>query len=188
VENTYTVHWKIKNKYNDHDVTLNDVKPAGLKITLKVDRKDEVRDLEGFTVKKGTELTFDQTGVAGTATSATLSFAPQWDDEWPDPHKTYTGTVPLDGKCGKPECPKAGTGPQGSLPLPPTCSPSASPSPTGGTGGGAASPTPSKSATAPALPVTGAQTGLLAGGALVLLGAGAGMFFLARRRRLKFEA
>jgi hypothetical protein len=109
----------------------------------------------------------------------------------------------------KPECPPAGVAPRGGLPLPPACSPSpstspskptesgspspshstsASPSPSGGTGGGAASPTPSKSATAPALPVTGAQTGLLAGGALVLLGAGAGMFFLARRRRLKFEA
>jgi hypothetical protein len=109
----------------------------------------------------------------------------------------------------KPECP--GVEIQGSNGghKPPTCSPSpstspskptesgspspshstsASPSPSGGTGGGAGSPSPSKSATAPALPVTGAQTGLLAGGALVLLGAGAGMFFLARRRRLKFEA
>jgi LPXTG-motif cell wall-anchored protein len=50
------------------------------------------------------------------------------------------------------------------------------------------SPTPSKSNTSPSLPVTGAQTGLYAGGAMVLLGAGAGLFFVARRRRVKFEA
>ncbi|WP_205862077.1 LPXTG cell wall anchor domain-containing protein [Planosporangium thailandense] len=69
----------------------------------------------------------------------------------------------------------------------PSASPSATPSASGGAGGGPVSPSPSKSATSPALPVTGSQTGLYAGGAATLLGAGAGLFFLARRRRLKFE-
>lgn len=71
---------------------------------------------------------------------------------------------------------------------PPTKSatPSAQPSASGGAGGGPVSP--STSAAAPALPVTGSQTGLYAGGAVVLLGAGAGLFVVARRRRVKFEA
>jgi LPXTG-motif cell wall-anchored protein len=36
--------------------------------------------------------------------------------------------------------------------------------------------------------VTGSQTGMYAGGAVVLLGAGAGLFIVARRRRVTFEA
>jgi LPXTG-motif cell wall-anchored protein len=44
------------------------------------------------------------------------------------------------------------------------------------------------SAPAASLPVTGAQTGLYAGGAAVLLAAGGGLFLVARRRRVKFEA
>jgi len=68
---------------------------------------------------------------------------------------------------------------------------SASPSPSassgGGGGGGETTPTPSRSAQ-PSLPVTGSQAAIYGGGAAVLLGAGAGLFFLARRRRISFEA
>jgi LPXTG-motif cell wall-anchored protein len=64
--------------------------------------------------------------------------------------------------------------------------------PTNGGGGGGTTPTPTPTASTPAaaptLPVTGSQTGLYAGGAVVLLGAGAGLFMVARRRRLNFEA
>jgi len=41
---------------------------------------------------------------------------------------------------------------------------------------------------APALPVTGANAGLLAGAALVLVSGGAGLYFVARRRRIRFAA
>jgi hypothetical protein len=40
----------------------------------------------------------------------------------------------------------------------------------------------------PLLPVTGVNAGLLAGAALVLVSGGAGLFFVARRRRIRFAA
>jgi hypothetical protein len=40
----------------------------------------------------------------------------------------------------------------------------------------------------PLLPVTGVNAGLLAGAAFVLLSGGAGLFFMARRRRIRFAA
>jgi LPXTG-motif cell wall-anchored protein len=174
-DGTYTIHWTINNKYRQVDVTLTDVKPA-------------VPSLEGTTIKGGKSLKVDQPGVKGEAgDEVTLSFVAVWKDGWDKDHNPHLGTVKLKGDC-KPECP--GTGPKGGHPKPPaSCPPSASPSASGGTGGGGeSSPSPSTSATTPALPVTGAQTGLYAGGAMVLLGAGAGLFFVARRRRVKFEA
>jgi LPXTG-motif cell wall-anchored protein len=158
-DGTYTIHWTIDNKYRQVDVKLTDVKPAGTK-------------LEGVTIKGGAVLEFDQTGIPGdTKGDVTLSFTAVWKDGWHDTGNPHSGTVTLKGKC-----------------KPSEESPSPSPSPSGGTGGGEGSPTPSKSNTSPSLPVTGAQTGLYAGGAMVLLGAGAGLFFVARRRRVKFEA
>ncbi len=148
---TYTIHWEISNELRSWDVTLTDVKPAST-------------GLEGKKIKGGATLKFDQTGVPGDSTEATLSFTAKWVDDWKDPGNPHSGTVKLKG----------------------TCKPS--PSPSGGGGGGGGSPMPSSSSTAPALPVTGAQTGLYAGGAMVLLGAGTGLFFVARRRRIKFEA
>jgi hypothetical protein len=41
---------------------------------------------------------------------------------------------------------------------------------------------------APALPVTGVNAGLLAGAALVLVSGGTGLYFVARRRRIRFAA
>ena len=46
----------------------------------------------------------------------------------------------------------------------------------------------SASSTAPALPVTGANTAIMVGSAVVLVGAGAGLFMVARRRRVRFAA
>jgi hypothetical protein len=74
----------------------------------------------------------------------------------------------------------------------PTPSPSAPPSestptPTPSASTSSPSPTPSRSPVSGALPVTGAQSGLLAGGALMLLGGGAALFVASRRRRVKFE-
>jgi LPXTG-motif cell wall-anchored protein len=171
---TYTIHWTITDKFNDHDVTMMNVKPAGLKTT-----KGEL--LEGLPVKRATSIQADQTLPGSTTGPVTLSFEPKWDDNWPDGPKTYSGTVTLkkDGCKPQPECPPSAEA-KGAHPTP-TCPPSPAPStkPT---------PAPSKSSAPPALPVTGSQTGLYAGGAVVLLGAGAGLFMVARRRRLKFEA
>jgi hypothetical protein len=114
------------------------------------------------------------------------------------PHKPGDG-----GDKGKP-CPPPctpGTGDKGHKPKPPkpSCPPegtptpqpseSTSPSPSGGTGGGGESPTPSPSkSTPPSLPVTGSQAAIYGGGSVLLLGAGTGLFFAARRRRISFEA
>jgi hypothetical protein len=71
--------------------------------------------------------------------------------------------------------------------------PTASVTKPGGNGGGAGNPTPSLSTTAaapggPGLPVTGPNAMIYGGTAVGLVGAGTGLFFMARRRRIKFEA
>jgi LPXTG-motif cell wall-anchored protein len=63
----------------------------------------------------------------------------------------------------------------------------------GGNGGGAPAPTPSVSTTTaapggPSLPLTGPNAMIYGGTAVGLVGAGTGLFFMARRRRIKFEA
>jgi len=128
---------------------------------------------------------------AGTKVS--VSFLATWADGHKQP---VSDSLDTGGLCGQP-CPPSITteghkgGGKGGKPQP-SCPPtegSPSPSPSGGgEGGGAGSPTPSASDTTPTLPKTGAQTSYIAGGAVVLLGAGTGLFFLARRRRVKFEA
>jgi LPXTG-motif cell wall-anchored protein len=176
-DGTYTIHWTIDNKYRNQDVTLTKVQP-------------KESGLEGKTIKGGDSLSVDQGLPGDFKGEVTLSFTAVWKDGWKDTGNPHTGSVTLKGKC-KPECPPVETkGDDGKRKPPPSCPPSESPSPSpsGGTGGGEGSPTPSKSNTSPSLPVTGAQTGLYAGGAMVLLGAGAGLFFMARRRRVKFEA
>jgi LPXTG-motif cell wall-anchored protein len=178
IEVTFTVS-------NDYpkDATLSNVvsSPALTKIVngATVDKKKGDKDgtlSETVQVEPGTTV---KLGVTAT---------------WKEQPKDFVYKVPaqsLDTKDNcKPECPPS-VEPKGGGPKPqPSCPPSESPSPSpsGGTGGGEGSPTPSKSNTSPSLPVTGAQTGLYAGGAMVLLGAGAGLFFVARRRRIKFEA
>lgn len=49
-------------------------------------------------------------------------------------------------------------------------------------------PVPGGGAGGPTLPKTGAPAGLIAGGAAALLAIGAGLFFMARRRRIRFTA
>jgi LPXTG-motif cell wall-anchored protein len=162
VDGTYTIHWKIENKRFDRNegwaLTLKDVSPAGLK------GSDGKPLDDNFTIPANGARTFDQTKVPGTDKSATLSFKANWSDEWRD-DSTYSGSVTLKGDC-KP--PANGGGGGGTTPTP--------------------TPTPTKTTAAPTLPVTGSQTGLYAGGAVVLLGAGAGLFMVARRRRVNFEA
>src|SRR6266487_1680483 len=131
-------------------------------------------DLNGKKIKGQPAYVEATQTVPGTTTKAELSFHPVWSNG----HRVdrYKGSVTLKGKCK----------PEGS-PSPSTSArPSSSASPKPSESGGAGSPTPSSST--PALPVTGAQTAAYAGGSLLLLGAGAGLFFIARRRRIKFEA
>jgi LPXTG-motif cell wall-anchored protein len=131
--------------------------------------------VNGATVPKKTDKdgVLSQSVLVGAGTKVSLGFTATW----PDGVTRTVGPQAVDttGICKESPSPS------------PSESESPSPSPSGGTGGGGESPSPSRSA-APSLPVTGAQTGLYAGGAVVLLGAGAGLFLLARRRRIKFEA
>lgn len=164
---TFTVTWTLHNKYN-LDATLssaefavkkgNATTPGTGKLTVNEISANDTIDVAV------------QTGVPADSV-AKLKIHVVWKDE------VKEDVVGKDTPCGK--CQPKPT---------PSESPSPSPSSSGGTGGGEGSPTPSKSNTSPSLPVTGAQTGLYAGGAMVLLGAGAGLFFVARRRRVKFEA
>jgi LPXTG-motif cell wall-anchored protein len=123
------------------------------------------QDLNGKKIKGQPAFVKVTQAVAGTTTKAELSFHPVWGNG----HEVdrYRGSVQLAGTCKAKE-----------QPVPPT-TPATPTTP---------APAPSKSSAAPALPVTGAQTGLYAGGAVVLLAAGGGLFLVARRRRLKFEA
>jgi LPXTG-motif cell wall-anchored protein len=94
---------------------------------------------------------------------------------------------PIVVKCAKPIPTSPSPSVSTSTSTPPTStSPSTSPSATTSTspvpgGGGGDNEQPS-------LPVTGSSTGWVAGGAAVLLVAGVGLFFLARRRRVNFTA
>jgi LPXTG-motif cell wall-anchored protein len=157
------VTWTVSNDY-PADATLRNVNASPALTTI----------VNGATVtkqKNGKDGTLSESVLVAPGTKVSLGFTATWPDgvRYVVPVKT----VDTAGICK--ETP------------PPSPSESASPSPSGGTGGGGESPSPSRSA-APSLPVTGAQTGLYAGGAVVLLGAGAGLFLLARRRRIKFEA
>jgi hypothetical protein len=203
----YTITWTITSDYPSVKLTITDVKTKPNTPLSK--------NLEGTTIK-GQPAFRTVTQVVPTDTKeATLSFHPEWSNG--HQVKKYEGSVDVAGKCtppcppegmrppgggngGKP--PKPGCPPEKTTPptvpptIPPTAPPtepptSTSPSPSGGTGGGGESPTPTPSASKsapPALPVTGSQAAIYGGGSVLLLGAGAGLFLAARRRRIQFEA
>jgi LPXTG-motif cell wall-anchored protein len=160
------VTWTVSNDY-PADATLKNVNASPALTTI----------VNGATVAKqanGKDGVLSESVLVAPGTKVSLGFTATWPDgvKYTVPVKT----VDTEGVCKESPSPS------------PSESESPSPSPSGGTGGGGESPSPSRSAAPPALPVTGAQTGLYAGGAVVLLGAGAGLFVLARRRRIKFEA
>jgi len=96
--------------------------------------------------------------VSGSATGASLTLTLTFSDKVSYPKST---DITFSGTCVAPT---------------PSPSPSAPP------------PSPSRSASVPALPTTGSSGGTYALGALVLVGAGTGLFLFARRRRMKFVA
>jgi LPXTG-motif cell wall-anchored protein len=175
-DGTYTITWTVENTYPKSEnprhpeksaMTLHDVKFAPK--TLSNDGKiaDDVT-VEGASGENKPGKVVGVVTVPGDSTFAKLSFLPTWGDGY-TVDEPIVGAKKLEGTCKPTE----------SSPTPPTG---------GGGGGGEGSPTPSASSSTPSLPVTGSQTGLYAGGAVVLLGAGAGLFVMARRRRVKFEA
>jgi LPXTG-motif cell wall-anchored protein len=149
--------------------------------------------------------------------TATLSYIAVWPSDGYTYAPPVGATKADTGKC-KPDCPptidiQGGHGhpspkpscrptesgspkPSSSASAKPSSSASAKPSTSASaqpSGSGSPTPTdtdtpPAPGSSTPALPVTGAQTAAYAGGSLLLLGAGAGLFFVARRRRIRFEA
>jgi LPXTG-motif cell wall-anchored protein len=159
---TWVVTWKVS---NDHESKMHfenlDAQPS------TIEGINDKTTIAGNGSVTGTQ-TLDQDGIG----KASLSFKPTWEDGFV-PKGKVKATPEKVGKC-KPEQPQPK----------PSESSEAPPPPGGGGGGGSVPPTPSK----PTLPVTGSQTAIYGGGAAVLLGAGAGLFFVARRRRIRFEA
>lgn len=160
---TVTVTWTLTNHEEHSPATyeVTDHSPSGSKI------ENGTGDLP-----KGGQATITQTGVA-SETPASIMVHVVWKDR--NGHVLDQKDVPGEfagKKCEKP-------------------SPSPSPSPsksTGGGGGGEGTPTPSTTPSTPTLPVTGPNTAIYGGGAAALLVAGATLFLVARRRRIRFEA
>jgi LPXTG-motif cell wall-anchored protein len=96
--------------------------------------------------------------VDGSATGASLTLKLTYSDQF---SSSKSKDITFTGTCVAP--------PPGTPPATPT-------------------PSPSKSVSVPALPTTGSSGGTYALGALVLVGAGTGLFLFARRRRTKFVA
>jgi LPXTG-motif cell wall-anchored protein len=146
---------------------LSEVVVTGLPVEKnpKVVVSGDIKDGAGLKPKgeEGDTLT-GTARVDGTATGISLSVKVTWKDK---KDQVKDGTLKFEGTCVKDVV-------QPPPPPPPAPGPSPSPSAT--------------ASAAPALPTTGSNTGLYAGGALVLGGAGAGLFLVARRRRIKFIA
>lgn len=159
----YRISWTVTNK--------GDGVPETDTMEVTNSRPDGVIDsvtgkpIEGQRVPARATATFVQLVSGTTKDTVSFWFVPQWlNDPLGSPTaEPLAKEVALAGDC-KPK---------------PSQAPSASVSASGSASG---------SATAPALPKTGASSGLYGLGAVVLLCAGAGLFLAARRRRLKFEA
>jgi LPXTG-motif cell wall-anchored protein len=107
--------------------------------------------------------------------------------EFSDRFQTITVQVVL-GECANPEPTKTvSTSPSASASSSPSASPSAGTSTSASQTPAAATPTPSET-DGGELALTGAAGGSIAGGAGVLLVLGAGLFFMARRRKVNFKA
>ncbi len=125
------------------------------------------------TINKDTPLTATQV-VSRSTKQAVMDITVEWPNrpntpDWSEAVKTDLNDVDW-SKCPAPS------------PSESESSDAPAPSPSSAVGGN------SSSSGGAALPVTGANTALMAGGALVLVGVGGGLFFLARRRRIRFTA
>jgi LPXTG-motif cell wall-anchored protein len=179
---TANVTWTIHNDWNTQaTTTITILSPNGSVLdhsTVTVPAAHNHQD--------GT-ATVVQSGITGGDT-ARVHIKSTWAGQRPTEHDSLPVKTSKDCKPSSPSpSPSMSKSPEHSAS--PSVSASASPSrSTGGGGGGAGSPTPSSSASTPSLPLTGTNTAMYAGGAVVLIAAGGTLFFLARRRRIKFEA
>jgi LPXTG-motif cell wall-anchored protein len=174
----YRITWTVTNK--------GDGKPETDTMEVTNSRPGEVIDsltgkpIEGQKVAAGATAAFVQVVPGTTKDTVSYWFVPQWlNDPIGSPTPApLTAQVVLNGDCKpKPAC-EPGTAGKGDDKSQPTSCPSPS-----------ASTRSSASASASAaLPKTGSSSGLYGGGAVVLLAAGVGLFLVARRRRLTFEA
>ena len=168
---TVTVTWTITNDPRFPDWQAN------YKVTDFTPDGSVVTPLEGIIPANGsTEVV--QTNVPG-GKGALIKVKVVWpgkggDTKWFESDKVKTPCVK--------ESPSPSPSPSKSTS--PSPSPSASKSTGGGGGGGSTSPTPST----PSLPVTGSNVPIYAGSALGLVGVGGVLFFVARRRRIRFDA
>jgi LPXTG-motif cell wall-anchored protein len=158
----FVVTWTVSNLQRDKVATLKKVRllPEGTTVTNIV---------EGATLAGGGELTGVQV-VSADARGAALAVSVEWSN---GKKHDAIGKVEFKDKCEKPTPTPTPTATETPAPTP-TATPTATAPPGGGGGGD--------------LPVTGAAVGGIVGAAAVLLAIGAGLFLLARRRRINFTA
>jgi LPXTG-motif cell wall-anchored protein len=156
----WVVTWTLVNKWNDSGKLVG----AAWTPVEDVPTGANIGDPIAPATQKGDTLTATQIVKNGTAGEATMNTTVAYDRD-PGTKFTNEASVPLGTDCTV------------SQPAPPPPPPAPTPTPTG-----------SSAAPPAALPKTGSNTALYAGGALLLTGAGTGMFLVARRRRIKFVA
>jgi LPXTG-motif cell wall-anchored protein len=190
---TWTVTWKLVNEWPDDSAHVVNVKYTPTTTTFTSDSEDGAIAAFG---KPGDTITATQTGLANGET-ATLKVTLVYDHD-----ATQRQYVKYDKVIAGTDCEKTGGTTPPPVPAPPPA-PSPSPSPTPSpsvspTRSPSVSPTPSSSPTvvppppappaAPTLPKTGSSTLVYGLGALALGSAGAALYLIARRRRIKFIA
>jgi LPXTG-motif cell wall-anchored protein len=172
-DGSWTVAWTVTNSQDNIEGKLTSVElePAGSTVTNIV---------ESATLPLSTQPQLTGTHVVpAAAAEAKLTVDVKWDYgngnvRW-DKHKS--GSVQRPENC--PTTPPTTTPPT----TPPTTVPPTTTPPTAPT-----TPVPGEGGGNPTLPKTGVPVGGIAGGAVALLAVGAGLFVLARRRRVKFTA
>jgi hypothetical protein len=161
-------------------VALSDQGRTGTITTIKLTPAD-TEFTSDSQIKVGAEIsstpiTGKQVVKAG-ATNATLEVTAKLGGKGGDAKMLKAATADT-AKCVSTEQPTT----------PPTASPSASASAKPSASSSSSGVAGTSSSSSGGLPVTGANTAAIAGTAVVLVGAGAGLFFVARRRRIKFTA
>ncbi|GAA2671862.1 hypothetical protein [Actinoplanes palleronii] len=177
-----TINWALPAACEPAATAVNDCKVTTVTVTNPEGNGDVPAKVtyngETKTVTVPTGKSVDVTFDSAKATTATVEFPESKFEQ-------LTVEVVL-GECAEPQpSTSASTSPPVSLPPTAATSPSASAS----TSTSPAAATPSASKTPGGeLALTGAAGGSIAGGAVLLLIVGAGLFFMARRRKVNFKA
>lgn len=176
-----TVQWSVPESCKPSAAATNDCKTTIVTVSnpegngdvpAKVTYNGETKTVT-VPAGKSQDVSFDS---AKAGTTATVSFP---DSKFED----ITVQVIL-GDCPNPEpSASASTSPSASASASPSASASESTSPAGSTPSASTSSTPGD-----VLALTGSNSSTIAGGAVLLVLVGAGLFFMARRRKLNFKA